>query len=353
MSRKRILESAMKVMETYASHKAQLEVEYYGEAGIGLGPTLEFYSLTSLEILRPSHSLWICDSVSGPDSAVLEGLSRQYPHGLYPLPFAPSLDDKSRAQRLDVYRFTGRFIAKAIADNRLLDLPFSVAFYKQLLGQPLGLDDLCLLNPHMGKTVLRLCAIAAQHEEIVSDAVMSDAERTQRLSALTLDGCAIEDLCLCFTVPAYADIELKQGGRDLAVTLENLSEYIECLTSSLLAAGVHPAMRAICEGFSEVSDPAKLRIFAVDELDELLTGSAAPWTYQCTHCLSGRESLPGPTQGSRWLDVNPIRDVTPMLAPCARSLTILVQISWIISKQTMGTRTTARLSSSSCKSSPK
>lgn len=295
MSRKRILESAMKVMETYASHKAQLEVEYYGEAGIGLGPTLEFYSLTSLEILRPSHSLWICDSVSGPDSAVLEGLSRQYPHGLYPLPFAPSLDDKSRAQRLDVYRFTGRFIAKAIADNRLLDLPFSVAFYKQLLGQPLGLDDLCLLNPHMGKTVLRLCAIAAQHEEIVSDAVMSDAERTQRLSALTLDGCKIEDLCLCFTVPAYADIELKQGGRDLAVTLENLSEYIECLTSSLLAAGVHPAMRAICEGFAEVSDPAKLRIFAVDELDELLTGSAAPWTYQCTH---GRESLPGPTQDS-------------------------------------------------------
>jgi E3 ubiquitin-protein ligase TRIP12 len=285
VSRKRILESAMKVMETYASHKAQLEVEYYGEAGIGLGPTLEFYSLTSLEILRPSHNLWICDSTSGPDTALLEGLSSKYPHGLYPLPFASSLDKKTREQRLEVYRFTGRFIAKAIADHRLLDLPFSVVFYKQLLGQPLSLDDLCLLNPQMGKTVLRLHSIATRCDDILSDAGLSEAQRKQRLSALTLDGCKIEDLCLNFTVPAYADIELKHGGRDLAVTLENLSEYIACLTSSLLAEGVDPAMRAIWEGFSEVSDPAKLRIFAVDELDELLTGSASPWTYQCTSHL--------------------------------------------------------------------
>jgi E3 ubiquitin-protein ligase TRIP12 len=38
--------------ELYASHRSMLEVEYYGEAGTGLGPTLEFFTLVSQEIQR-------------------------------------------------------------------------------------------------------------------------------------------------------------------------------------------------------------------------------------------------------------------------------------------------------------
>jgi E3 ubiquitin-protein ligase TRIP12 len=47
VSRSRILDSAAKVMEMYSNQKAFLEVEYFGEVGTGLGPTLEFYTLLS------------------------------------------------------------------------------------------------------------------------------------------------------------------------------------------------------------------------------------------------------------------------------------------------------------------
>ena len=40
-----LLEQAIRVMRFHADRKAVLEVEYTGEEGTGLGPTLEFYAL--------------------------------------------------------------------------------------------------------------------------------------------------------------------------------------------------------------------------------------------------------------------------------------------------------------------
>jgi hypothetical protein len=42
ISRKHLLESAIKVLELYGSLSSVLEVEYFEEVGTGLGPTLEF-----------------------------------------------------------------------------------------------------------------------------------------------------------------------------------------------------------------------------------------------------------------------------------------------------------------------
>lgn len=50
VSRGRLLTSAMRALELYAGHRSMIEVEYYGEAGTGLGPTLEFYTLVSQEL---------------------------------------------------------------------------------------------------------------------------------------------------------------------------------------------------------------------------------------------------------------------------------------------------------------
>ncbi|KAG1740088.1 RNA polymerase I-specific transcription initiation factor RRN3-domain-containing protein [Suillus occidentalis] len=49
ISRRHILESAVKVFELYGSSSSILEEEYFDEVGTGLGPTLEFYSLVSKE----------------------------------------------------------------------------------------------------------------------------------------------------------------------------------------------------------------------------------------------------------------------------------------------------------------
>jgi len=48
------------------------------------------------------------------------------------------------------------------------------------------------------------------------------------MSSLTLSGGGtIEDLDLDFVLPGYPHIELKKGGKDIRVMLDNLEEYLK------------------------------------------------------------------------------------------------------------------------------
>jgi len=38
-----------------------LQIEFKGEEGTGLGPTLEFYALVAAELQRKDLGLWLCD----------------------------------------------------------------------------------------------------------------------------------------------------------------------------------------------------------------------------------------------------------------------------------------------------
>lgn len=51
-----------------------MQVEFQGEEGTGLGPTLEFYALVAAEFQRTSLGIWLCDD-DFPDDE-----SRQVPH---------------------------------------------------------------------------------------------------------------------------------------------------------------------------------------------------------------------------------------------------------------------------------
>lgn len=83
ISRKHILESAVKVFELYGSSSSVLEVEYFEEVGTGLGPTLEFYSLVSKEFARKDLKIWRDTDASSPSVYV------GHPTGLYPAPLQP------------------------------------------------------------------------------------------------------------------------------------------------------------------------------------------------------------------------------------------------------------------------
>lgn len=50
-----------------------------------------------------------------------------------------------------------------------------------------------------------------------------------QLEELGLDGCPIEDLGLDFTLPGYNAIEMRQGGKDIPLTIHNLEEYIKVM----------------------------------------------------------------------------------------------------------------------------
>ena len=45
-------------MELYAKQRTVLELEYFGEVGTGLGPTLEFFTLLSHELQKRSLGMW-------------------------------------------------------------------------------------------------------------------------------------------------------------------------------------------------------------------------------------------------------------------------------------------------------
>ena len=150
ISRKHILESAVKVFELYGSSSSVLEVEYFEEVGTGLGPTLEFYSLVSREFARKDLKIWR-DS-DAPSSSPYVG----HPNGLYPAPLSPediasdggqlvyrySLPcpaDPSRRKRTHILRVIGQFVAKAMLDSRIIDLTFNKIFLKQILGEEIPL----------------------------------------------------------------------------------------------------------------------------------------------------------------------------------------------------------------------
>ncbi len=66
----KLLAWAMQVLKSHSDRKAILEVEFAGEEGTGLGPTLEFFALVAAELQRKDLSMWICDDdVTPEDSA--------------------------------------------------------------------------------------------------------------------------------------------------------------------------------------------------------------------------------------------------------------------------------------------
>ena len=64
--------------------------------------------------------------------------------------------------------------------------------------------------------------IVHKKQKLEKDTRLSPSERQDQIQQLTMDGCPVEDLGLDFTLPGYPNIELRKGGRDLLVNLDNL-----------------------------------------------------------------------------------------------------------------------------------
>lgn len=99
-----------------------------------------------------------------------------------------------------------------------MDLPFSLIFYRWLLGQEgsLHLPDLVFVAPQIHQTLAKLQNYLWRKKS--GKSCVSDCDEI---------GCSIEDLCLTFTVPGHQDLELRKGGKDILVTEENLDQYIK------------------------------------------------------------------------------------------------------------------------------
>ncbi|KAK4340470.1 hypothetical protein RND71_041932 [Anisodus tanguticus] len=283
VSRNRILDSAAKVMEMYSSQKAVLEVEYFGEVGTGLGPTLEFYTLLSRDLQKVGLGMWRTNSSSSEYSmevGVDEKLSGgdkelvQAPLGLFPLPWLSTVDTADGNQFpkvIEYFRLLGRVMAKALQDGRLLDLPLSTAFYKLVLGQELDLYDILSFDAELGKTLQELQALVSRKQYLESIGGQSQ----ENINDLHFRGTPVEDLCLDFTLPGYPEYVLKAG--DENVDLSNLEEYVSLVVDGAVRTGIGRQMEAFRSGFNQVFDISALQIFSPTELDYLLCGRKELW----------------------------------------------------------------------------
>ena len=138
ISRKHILENAMKVFELCGSSLSILEVEYFEEVGTGLGPTHEFYALVLREFARRDLKIW------RDDDPLREGTAYVFhSHGLFPAPMPPttaSTEEEGReTKRTHIIRVIGQFVAGAMLDSRIIDMSFNKVFFKLALGEDVPL----------------------------------------------------------------------------------------------------------------------------------------------------------------------------------------------------------------------
>ncbi|XP_014233753.1 E3 ubiquitin-protein ligase HECTD1 isoform X8 [Trichogramma pretiosum] len=353
----KLLDWAEQVLKIHANRKSILEVEFVGEEGTGLGPTLEFFALVAAELQRKDLGLWLCDDEDPNldndlqqaddhtnDRARAVGFYVSRPSGLFPAPLPQNSEACERSCRF--YWFLGVFLAKVLQDNRLVDLPLSRPFLKLMcrgdiannVNERIGLttssvatqesisssmassfisedgdqddskeqfelepapwyngildiDDLVVVDPVRGRFLKEIQSLVSKRERALSEGGHSPAGddsflgETLYISHPSGASVPIEDLALTMTyspsskIYQYDYVELKEGGSDIAVTIENAKEYTELTMNYCFDRGITRQLEAFRAGFSKVFPMEKLYAFSPEEIRAMLCGEQNPqWT---------------------------------------------------------------------------
>ncbi|KAF2485435.1 hypothetical protein BDY17DRAFT_293599 [Neohortaea acidophila] len=278
LSRHRILESAIKVMELYGQSSSILEVEYFEEVGTGLGPTLEFYSTVSKEFSKRKTKLWReNESFDGGDYA----FGRR---GLFPAPMSEEMSQNENGQKvLHLFKMLGKFVARSMLDSRIIDISFNPTFFR------IG-DDKTTVTPSLGavaavdsdlaKSLKMLKKFLGAKQRIEDDRRLSDAQKSAKLAEIRINDARVEDLSLDFTLPGYPHIDLVPNGSGTSVSLDNLGDYIKAVIDFTLGTGVQRQVDAFRAGFSQVFPYSALRAFTPDELVMLFGRVDEDWSLE-------------------------------------------------------------------------
>ncbi|XP_052730385.1 E3 ubiquitin-protein ligase UPL4 isoform X3 [Vigna angularis] len=276
--RNQILESAAKMMELHACHKVVLEVEYDEEVGTGLGPTLEFYTLVCHEFQKSGLGMWREDVSSFilKSNLQAEEMGIHSFYGLFPRPWSTMQDTSGDIQFTDVAKkffLLGQVVAKALQDGRILDLHFSKAFYKLILGKELSLYDILSFDPGLGRVLQEFQAL------VIRKSIMESVNggNSELQYGKSFRDTSIEDLCLDFTLPGYPDIVLASGTDHSMVNMRNLEDYVSCIVDATVRSGISRQVEAFKSGFNQVFSIEHLQIFNEEEVERMLCGEYDSW----------------------------------------------------------------------------
>ncbi|KAJ1761882.1 Ubiquitin fusion degradation protein 4 [Coemansia sp. RSA 1591] len=301
ISRHRMLESALKMLELYGTPKSILEVEYYDEVGSGIGPTLEFYATISRCLQERELGLWRdeCSPVPEAHSEYVYA-----PHGLFPAPMdSTSVSDSTQSSEpadalppndrtVQLFKFAGHLISKGLIDGRILDISLNTEFWaavqRYLLpassiktATPWSWAQLEAVDAQLAKSLRYLYRFVEAKNEIYTRVELSPAQLQNEIDAIRNpdDQAAIADLALDFTLPGYPSVELRQGGAEIPVTMSNIHSYIDLVAEWTLHSGVRAQVAAFCQGFDRVFSSTCLLMFTPTELCNLIGQTVADDAY--------------------------------------------------------------------------
>ncbi|KAG0307226.1 hypothetical protein BGZ97_000463 [Linnemannia gamsii] len=211
--------------------KKRLMIKFEGEDGLDYGGlSREFFFLLSHEMFNPFYCLFEYSA-----------------HDNYTLQINPHSNINS--EHLNYFKFIGRVVGLAIFHRRLLDAFFIVSFYKMILKKKVTLADL---------------------ESV-------DADVYRNLNWLLDDEAGAETLDTTFSTNderfgEIVTIDLKEGGRDIAVTEDNKKEYVDLMTEWRITRRVEEQFKAFAEGFHQLIPQELVTVFDERELELLMGG---------------------------------------------------------------------------------
>ncbi|KAL3422079.1 HECT-domain-containing protein [Phlyctema vagabunda] len=278
ISRSKILESALKVMELYGASQSILEVEYFEEVGTGLGPTLEFYSTVSKEFSKRKLKLW--RETDAPDGDEYAFGAR----GLFPAPMSEEQASNENGKRiLHLFKMLGKFVARSMIDSRIIDVSFNPTFFR--IGDESktvtpSLGAVKTVDAQLAKSLKLIKKFAMAKKSIDENGNLTPTQKVADAEALEIDGVHIDDLGLDFTLPGYSSIELLPNGSQMGVTIDNVERYLERVIDMTLGSGVQRQVDAFRAGFTQVFPYSALSAFTPDELVMLFGRIEEDWTLE-------------------------------------------------------------------------
>lgn len=154
--RDRTLEDALSKLKDLQSDDSFLEFQFHDEVGTGLGPTLEYYALIS-KAIKEEPKMW----------------KETTDNSLYPNPL--NLKKRSAKEKKKIEKFfelVGTIVARSLMDERLVDLPVSVVFWKLVFSETAILDDVEKIDTPFHKGLKMIQDLVDKQEKIKYDPVL-------------------------------------------------------------------------------------------------------------------------------------------------------------------------------------
>lgn len=211
--------------------KGKLSIIFANEPGLDYGGvSREFFFLLSHEIFNPLYGLFAYST-----------------HENYTLQINPH--SNINPDHLEYFTFIGRVIGMAIFHKKFLDAYFVSSFYKQILGQRVTVEDIESLDSGLYKS---LCWMQENPvEELYQNFSVDDERFGEKI-----------------------EVDLIPDGRNIPVTDDNKTDYIEALVQWRSVSRVQDQMAALKKGLFEMVPRDLLAVFDSNDLEFLISGIA-------------------------------------------------------------------------------